>query len=170
MLQDYTSIVQSDCTYYTSLNFTEEELINYDKNITYFNSKVEDFQEYRDKIVVVIKDLLHKCESSLYSNNKILASMIIFKLLETDFGEIIIQNYPKFRAVVFSKLKEFKNDNNFPKFQEYLNENYDIGKKYISKYQNKRYNLRRLRTILFTFYVFLSRGFAPVRRTCENLE
>ncbi len=167
MLEDYISIIENDKIYFfDSLQFTKEELLDYDKNITYLNNilrihkeeNFEHFQLYKVKIINLIKELLAKCESVSFSYNKILVSMIMFKILETEFGELFIQGFPNFQKTVSAKLKEFENENEkFPSFCKYLKDNYDTNKKYISKHRNKRYNLRRLRTILFASYALIAK-------------
>ena len=163
MLQDYISIIENDQEYFyftsKKIDFTLSEFLYYDKNITYFNNtervhKPENFDYYKVKMVEIIKELLNKCENAKDSQNRILIGMIIFKILESDFGELFIQGFPRFRKTIHYKLKEFSNEK-YPSFNKYFHDNYEVNKKYISKYRNKRYNLRRLRTILFTSYVLL---------------
>ncbi len=179
MLQDYISIIENDQEYFyftsEKIDFTLSELLDYDKNITYFNTervhKPENFDYYKRKIVEIIKELLNKCENAKDSQNRILIGMIIFKILESDFGELFIQGLPRFRKTIHDKLKDFSNEK-YPSFIKYFNENYEVNKKYISKYRNKRYNLRRLRTILFTSYVFLRklREVSEKREIREEIE
>jgi hypothetical protein len=163
MLQDYISIIENDQEYFyftsKKIDFTLSELLDYDKNMTYFNNtervhKPENFDYYKVKMVEIIKELLNKCENAKDTQNRILIGMIIFKILESDFGELFIQGLPRFRKTIHYKLKEFSNEK-YPSFNKYFHDNYEVNKKYISKYRNKRYNLRRLRTILFTSYVLL---------------
>ena len=177
MLQDYISIIENDQEYFyftsEKIDFTLSELLDYDKNITYFNNtervhKLENFDYYKVKMVEIIKELLNKCENAKDSQNRILIGMIIFKILESDFGELFIQGLPRFRKTIHYKLKEFSNEK-YPSFNKYFHDNYEVNKKYISKYRNKRYNLRRLRTILFTSYVFL-RKLREVREKREIRE
>jgi hypothetical protein len=166
MLQDYISIIEKDKKYFyfisnpTKVNFDISEFVKYDTLITYFNNtkkvhKNENFDYFKDKMVKIIKDLLNKLEN-YNTHNRILTSMIIYKILETEFGELFMQKFPKFKLTVSDKIKEFSNEH-YPSFCEYFKENYVIDKKYISKYRNKKYNLQRLKTILFTSYVFLSK-------------
>ncbi len=177
MLQDYISIIENDQEYFYSelekIDFTLSEFLYYDKNITYFNNtervhKPENFDYYKVKMVEIIKELLNKCGNAKKSQDSILAGMIIYKILESEFGELFIQSLPRFRKTVHDKLKEFSNEK-FPSFIKYFHENYEVNKKYISKYRNKRYNLRRLRTILFTSYVFL-RKLKESREKNEEIE
>jgi hypothetical protein len=177
MLQDYISIIENDQEYFyftsEKIDFTLSELLDYDKNITYFNNtervhKLENFDYYKRKMVEIIQELLNKCGYAKVSQDIILAGMIIYKILESEFGELFMQYFPSLKKTVHDKLKDFSNEK-YPSFIKYFHENYEVNKKYISKYRNKRYNLRRLRTILFTSYVFL-RKLREVREKREIRE
>ena len=151
LLNDYNDIIKDQN--YEKKEFNIEELKEYDNIIISMNHKNYDYEVKKHKFTNIIKELLQKLQFSFSKYVKIFYAMIIFKILETDIGERIIQDSTQFKYTVYKKIEEFKKDS-LTKFVEYFDNNYDTYKKYISKSRNKRYYLRKLRTIIFSFYVF----------------
>ncbi len=153
LLDDFDVILSKE-HYYIKYNIDDEKILFYDKIISSMNSKNFNYEKKKSQFVIIIQDLLDKVG---YSNRiyKILYCMIIFKIIESNCGELVLQNFEKFKITVYKRLLVFQEDSN-PEMANYMKNNYEVFKKYISKNRNKKYYLVKLKTILFSYYTFLS--------------
>jgi hypothetical protein len=87
------------------------------------------------------------------TNLKIINVIIIFNILLTDIGHNLLENNTKFKNIVKEKIIEFKLENN-KNFTQFLKDNFEDGKRFISKKKNKEYRRRITRLYLLNVYRF----------------
>ena len=119
--------------------------LNYVFQIDSFIEQIEDIRnkkyndESRSQIIKLLKQLLSEIQSVFSSENKIAFVILIFELLDTEIGNILLQVHKKFRAIVEDKIKEFQKIDYINKnFSAYMRQNYETGKKYIRVSKNKK--------------------------------
>ena len=136
----------------TGIKF-EKDRAKFLDDITFYNNLVYS-EEYGSHFIDMIKELLNDVELNLFRSNRFFYIMIIFKLLDTQFGVQFINLHPAFKNIVDIKIVEFQNLKCNLKFSRYFKLNYVINRKYISIVRNKIYYRSLLKTIIFSLVVF----------------
>lgn len=136
----------------TGIRF-EKDRSKFLDDIKFYNNLVYS-EEYLSDYAGMIKQLLNNVELNLFPINRIFYIMLIFKLLDTQFGVQFINLHPRFKNIVDIKILEFQNLKCNLKFSRYFKLNYVINRKYISLVRNKIYYRSLLKTIIFSLVAF----------------
>lgn len=154
LINDYEYIIEKNKYYfYENYKIDLEEIRYYDIFINSMNQKRYVYRDKLNKFNCYISQLLKKIKNS-NAIPHFLYIMILLKIIETNIGNKIINDFPNLKYTVYNKIEEFKNCN-IKEFSEYVKNNYDNYKKFVSKTKNKRYYLRKIKSIIFTFYAFI---------------